>query len=356
MNPTQLSLFGDYTDDLDVALRAVSNQGVKHAHYQSFVREVISKTLGHRMGNLILCAAPAGILADELIESVRTGLEKEYESLTGTSFPGLSIINMPSSCRRKPGAYSILESYQTSVETPGIVHRRPPQFQLEMDSAILIQNQFATISGLIQRRPSAVYVFKNAHLLRSHDSGDEKAIDALQTIAEIANNSKRTHILIGRTNVVLDWLKIGTIASATSPCLLPPYDPDIAVDRANFAAILKAYDNSLPWESGQSLIQHVDEINHVVWGCPDRLRKWIVQALCKARADRERVLTWKRMVSTRLLPAETDEAEAELRGARSFLAEPPGETASGAGPVSTPAPRGNPRPGQRNPNRNGLAA
>jgi len=359
MSSIQLGLFPDCGENLDTAIQTIVHCGIQHSHFECFVREVTTKALRQRQGNLILCAAPADIACEELIVSISDRLKQEHEAITGTAFAGVSVDDTPSGFRRKPGAASILESYHAAAETPGVHHRRPPEYQLDFGSAIRAQNQFEQISGLLQRRLPSVYIMKNAHLLQSFGSGTAAAVDALLMLAQLANTSRRTHILIGHTKIVLDWLRLASVAGATSSCVLAPYDPNIELDRVNFTEIVRAYDRNIPWEDGESLERHMVEINQVISGCPHRLRKWLTQALCKARAENEGVLTWNRMMSARLLPAEQTEAGKELTSVREFNSGVPsqpdlGDSDTGERPAPSKKTR-NP-PGIRNPNRNGIQA
>jgi hypothetical protein len=348
---TQLPLFENFSDTMDAALETVTNVALPDFNYGTFVREVAARTLGQRRGSVILCAAPAGIDCDELVVSLEMEIEARHQEQTGTPFEGIHIVDTPCSYRRKPGAASILETYHHAAETPGLSHSRPPEYQLNFGEAFVLPNQFQRISSLLHRRPSQVYIFKNIHLLQSANGSVGNACDALMTLVEMAAQSKRTHVLIGHSRVVLEWLRNSDIARAVSPCILAPYDLRHKPDCANFLEVIRAYDQILPWADGESLEQHITEVDKVVSGSPSRLRKWLGQALCKAKAERDLHLSWNRVYSARLLPTEQAEAGAELKLVRDSGGDGPAE-------ADTPKakPEGNTKPGIRKPDRNGLAA
>lgn len=336
---------------MDSALEVVTNVALPDYNYGAFVREVAVRALDQRRGSVILCAAPAGINCDELVVSLEQELEARHRERTGTHFEGIRIIDTPSSGRRKLGASSLLETYHHAAETPGVSHSRPPEYQLEFGESIIVPNQFQRISSLLHRRPSQVYLFKNIHLLQSANGSVGNACDALMTLVEMAAQSKRTHVLIGHTRVVLEWLRNSDIARAVSPCILAPYDLQNETDGASFTAVVRAYDQILPWGGGESLEGHLAEVDKVISGSPSRLRKWLGQALCKAKAEREDSLSWDRVFSARLLPTEQAEASAELELVREYTGGTPATTTQAAR-----KPAGSPKPGIRKPNRGGVAA
>jgi hypothetical protein len=208
---------------------------------------------------------------------------------------------------------------------------------------------------MLNRRPATAYVFKNAHHLQSANGSSADAADVLLTLAEIAEQSKRTHVLFGHTRIILEWLRNAEIARAVSPCVLSPYDLTDPIDNANFVEVLKIYDKELPWAEGESLLERIKDVDGMVYGSVHRLRKWLVQSLCKASAEKETKLSWDRVFSARLTQAECGEALKELQLSRGFQAG--GEIGSDdSSHEESGRSRGPRTPGTRLPDRNGVAA
>jgi hypothetical protein len=346
--------FEGFENAIDFALDRIRGAALPHANHTTFVREVAAKTLGNRHGSIILCAAPADVSCDELIREIEDELTAQSEAMTGNPFPGLSVVSVPSRLRRNRGASSLLEAYHHISGDNLLQHRRPPEFQLEF-TPLCHRSPFHETSSMLRTRASAVYVWKNAHWLQPAGAPVDDAVDALATLAEIAEHSRRTHILIGDTATVLQWLKCAEIARHVCPCCLAPYDLVNEADAAGFTAVLDAYDSILPWDDGCCLADHLEAIDGIVHGCPHRLRKWLIQALCKTRAEREHSLSWSRFWSSRLLPCERTEAKREHDLYSDTIQE--GEArANTCSSTRADVPKRNPKPGIRKPNRNGVAA
>lgn len=361
MKNTQLIIPDMPVNPLDEALANVRDLALPHPHYNAFAREVAENVLGQRSGSVLLCAAPADIDCDELIASIGEELAKRHYAREKTPFPGLQVIGTPSPLRRGSGAASLFNAYHNPLEKPGTHHR----FQLEFGEAYHARDQFHVVSSLVKCAPVGAYVVKNVHVLQTPRQGMDGVIEAVLTLAEIARQSKRTHVLMGHTSVVLEWLTNPDIAREVFPFLLAPYDTDErnaseneGTDRVDFLDVLRAYDGILPWNNGDSLEAHFDEVAGVVSGSPHRLRKWLQTALCKAQAESETELHWSRVVACQSPRCERMEAWNELNCVRRYrdIDEDPAIAGAATGEGTKIRKKRQCPPGIRNPTRDAAAA
>jgi len=355
MSTEQTFIPGIAYGPIDAALAKVRSLTPPHNHYECLVRELAAKALGHRRGTVILCAAPSDMTCAEIIEGVTTEMKSRYSASHGRPFPGVRIIDTPTGLRRGVGAGLLLDSYHNPIEQPGTTHR----FELLPGDAFLSRDPFHQVSSLIRHTAPAVCFVRNIHALQTSRHGIDGAIDAVTTYVEIAERASCTHILIGHTSVVLEWLKRPEVALAVSSCVLAPYNLRDETDRANFLEVLRAYDRALPWQ-GDSLEAHIDEIDEVVSGSPSRLRAWLVEALCYANAERADHLDWDQMVKKQPLSGSRMAASTERSRALDYLevndGQPESGAISGGGDAEPKRRRKGPPPGIRKPNRNPRVA
>jgi len=352
MKTTQLIISDLPVNPLDEAVMKVRDLALPHPNYTEFVREVAENVLGQRDGAVLLCAAPAGIDCDELIVSISEDLDTRHRAREGTPFAGLQVIATPSSLRRGSGAASLFDAYHNPIEKPGTCH----QFALNYGEVFRGRDAFHVVSNLVKSVPAGAYVVKNAHALQTGQKGIEGAIQSVLTFAEIARHSKRTHILIGHTSIVLDWLADPMIAREVCPFVLAPYDTD--ENQTDFREVLRAYDRILPWKDGDSLEANFKEVDDVVFGSPHRLRKWLVTSLCKARAESGTELDWDRFISRQLPRCERIEAWNELNSVRRYRDLDYDSEVAGNAEIAAPKLRRKRKcpPGIRNPIRDASAA
>jgi hypothetical protein len=340
---------------IDASLVKVRSLTLPHNHYECLVRELAAKALGHRRGAVILCAAPSDMTCAEIVGSVTAEIKARYGAVDGRPFPGVRVIDTPTGLRRGAGAGLLLESYHNPIEQPGTKHR----FELLPGDAFISHDPFHQVSSLIKHTAPAVCFVRNVHALQTARHGIDGAIDAITTYVEIAERTGCTHILIGHTSVVLEWLKRPEVALAVSSCVLAPYNLIDETDRANFIEVLRAYDSIVPWQ-GDGLEAHLDEIDQVVSGSPNRLREWLVEALCYANAERTDHLNWDQMVVKQPRGGSRMAAWNERISVLEYLevndGSPESGSKSGDG-VSEPKRRAKgPPPGIRKPNRNPRVA
>jgi hypothetical protein len=114
-------------------------------------------------------------------------------------------------------------------------------------------------------------------------------------------------------------LEDNAIADAVTPCLLHPYDIIKDDEKADFLGLLQAYDSVIPWAKGDSLGGRIDDVNSVVYGSPQRVRKWALNALTGAKAIGLEKLTWKSFWERKPTKAESDEAKIEFGLRQEYL-------------------------------------
>jgi hypothetical protein len=356
MSAVQTFIPGIPYGPIDTALVQVRGLTLAHNNYQCLVRDVAAKALGHRRGAVILCAAPSDITCAEIVGSVTAEIAARYNASDGKPFPGVRVIDTPTGLRRGSGAGLLLDSYHHPIEQPGTKHR----FDLLPGDAFVSRDPLHQVSSLIRHTSPVACFIRNVHALQTARHGIDGAVDAVTTYVEIAERSSCTHILIGHTGVVLEWLKRPELTLGVSSCVLAPYDLRDELDHANFVEVLRAYDSILPWQ-GDSLEAHMEEVDQVVSGSPSRLREWLVEALCYANAERADHLDWDQMAVKQPSRGARMAAWNERLSALEYLEADGTATDSGAksdAAESKPRERakGLPPPGIRKPNRNGRAA
>jgi hypothetical protein len=285
------------------------------------VSQVTELILGQRPGTVVLCAAPTGVDCRDLIGEIAREADRRYSARVGGTFPGIRVIGTPSIMRRrKASEQALLGTYHHSEP---VSEEDDDAFQLEMGYGHTGYQTFYTVSSLIKVNPVAAYVVTNVDQLKGHQ-GMHGVVEGLSMYHDVAERTRRTHVLMGSTTEVLNWLLDPDIASRVVPVVLPPYDIDLKGEdgkqqRSEFAAVIAGYDQVVPWAGDENLQTHFDEIARTVSGSPWRLRKWINSALVRARAVNEARLSWGTFVESQPSAAERMQAWLELCAVRRFF-------------------------------------
>jgi len=342
MNSIQLNLLPEDWSPLDETIQKIRELGSRHNNYVRFVRRVAASAMGQRPGSVILCAALSDFDAVEICGDIRLYIEESLKKYSNPS-AGVCMVDTPHALRAREMRGALVEAYHQAGDLFCASHRSGPRFQLEGAPAYFGQNHAQRIATLIAHRDPAFYIFKNVHLLQRIDSQPSDALEFVRMFAQIADTSGRTHILLGDAHTVLGWMKTTEIANSVTPLVLEPYDFNDDDDKAYFLSMLAGYDLDLPWQSGVKLADHGEYVHRIVGGSPHRVRKWVLNALCRARALAQAELTWDCFTASQPSKSEVIQAGSELTLVREFVGRP----------VKLPAPpsdqpKHNQSPGTRN--------
>ena len=349
MSAIQLSLLPDAWSPLDDTITSIQSLGVRHNNYVRFVRMVAASALGQRPGSIILCAALSDYDADEICSDIKQLVQETLEKKAESS-SGFCMIDTPHALRPREMRTALIEAYHEANDLFCAQHRSGPRF-LEGAPSYLGQNPAQRVASLLRIRDPQFYLFKNIQLLQRIDSAPSDALEFVRMLAHIASASGRTHILLGNSRTVLRWLDTREIAELAVPIVLEPYAFDDDSDKAHFRGILAAYDKALPWRDGPELVPNSEYVHRIVRGSSHRLRKWILNALCSARALAQVELTWKCFAEAEPPGTELRQATIEYRAIRAYLGK-----AEKSAELTPREPKADRKPGDRDLGRDSYAA
>ena len=351
MNPFQLSLLPDSCSPLDQTITKIRGSGVRHNNYVRFARTVAASAIGQRAGSLILCAALTDYDAAEICADIKQLIQETSEK-AGTKTTGLCLVETPHALRAREMKSALVEAYHNAGELFCAQKTGKPPYNLTGAPSYLGENSCQRIATLIKYREPQFYMFKNVQLLQRIDSTPSDALEFVRMLAYIATASERTHILVGNAQTVLKWLGTKEIAEFAIPVVLEPYEFSPGDDRNHFLSLLAGYDQAVPWKDGAQLVPHAEYVHRIVRGSPHRLRKWLLNAVCNARALAQVELTWDCFTRAEPTGAEKTQATLEYEAIRKFLGKPFTPTP----PPPTEAPKDESKPGTRKLGRDPYAA
>jgi hypothetical protein len=307
MNETQLNLFCEPTELVEQAIHLLTTNAPSHSHAEEFTRQLSARLVSLRPGSVVFAALPSAANDDLIFESLRESLEIAHKSGCGTGGPSLASVTMHPTPNRKAQDRMLYRAYrdESRLENAG-------QFSLGFDWRMSSPTALNAISTMLSAREKKhYYVLKRAHLLQRPGASFHEGVESVRTVIHIAQESRRTQIVMGNALPLMRWLTDPEIASAVHVCALQPYGLVDPQDLSSFRGILCAYDSVAPWAEPAPLASRIREVHQVVSGCPYRLHKWVLDALLDAKANGARELTWQRFVEFAPLRQEQDTAKEE---------------------------------------------
>lgn len=290
MNETQLNLFCEPTELVEQAINLLTTNAPSHDHAEEFTRQLSARLVSLRPGSVIFAALPSAANDDLICESLRESLELAHKSGCGAGGASLVSVAMHPTANRKAQDRMFYRAYrdESRLENVG-------QFSLGFDWRMSSPTPLNAIATMLTARDKKhYYVLKRAHLLQRPGASFHEGVEAVRTVIHIAQESRRTQIVLGNALPLMRWLAEPEIASAVHVCALQPYGLVDAHEVAMFRGILGAYDSVAPWAEPAPLTSRIREVHQVVSGCPYRLHKWVLDALLDAKANGARELTWQR--------------------------------------------------------------
>jgi len=355
MNDVQLMLFPQATAEVDAAIATIGAQRLPLPNHLHFVGELCASMTSLPAGSVILAAAPGGSTSDEVCSWVKEYFQNASSAKTGERPAQLAVINTPMAENLRLQRKFLLDAYRGALPLSRIKHVHEPQFQLEFGQSFLSNDPFQVVSGLIAARAIDYYILRDAHNLQRPGVSMWDARDQVRYLIQLAQNSGRTHVLLGRLRTVWQWLKDPQIAEALTPCLLHPYDVAKDDEAATFMRLLLTFDGVVPWKKGHNLAEHFSEINEVVHGSPQRLKKWVLNALTGAKAKGLQAITWDFFCERKPTASESLEAAAEFKISQNFLRRQGttsgADTDTGDAPAPVVKPVRKTKPGRSKPKR-----
>ena len=305
-------LFPQECARLNTAIETISEQRIPLTNHLNFVREICTAMLSLRHGSVILAAAHGGNTSDEVCSWITEFLRNGPDGQPKENPPLMSVIKTPLAENQRLQRKYLLDAYHGAVPLSWLVHTHEPKFQLQFGQSFLSQDRMQVVAGLIAGRPIDYYLIRDAHQFQRPGDALWDAREHVRYIIQLAQNSGRTHVLLGRMTTLWEWLDDCSIADAVTPCLLHPYDLDVAQDASEFMDMLSAYDSVIPWCKGTTLVGRIQEVNSIVWGSPQRVRKWVLNALTGAKSRGLEELDWKFFWERKPTLTECNEAKAEF--------------------------------------------
>ena len=355
MNTAQLMLFPQECARLNTAIETISEQRIPLTNNLNFVREIYTAMVSLPQGSVILAAAHGGNTSDEVCAWITECLRNGPDGQARGNPPAMSVIKTPLGENQRLQRKYLLDAYHGAVPLSRLAHTHEPQFQLQFGQSFLSQDRMQVVAGLIAGRPIDYYLLRDAHQLQRPGDVLWDAREHVRYIIQLAQISGRTHVLLGRMTTLWQWLDDSSIADAVTPCMLHPYDLEVPHDASEFADMLTAYDAVIPWCKGITLVGHIQEVNSVVWGSPQRVRKWVLNALTGAKARGMEELDWKCFWERKPTPAECTEAKAEFdlhwAHTKHQTMKPPVQTETVLVSANAVKPKRQSKPGRCNPKR-----
>lgn len=349
MNGTQLSLFLETPPPIEEAMLKLKDKVFTLPNQQHFIRHLGTSMISADQGTVILAAAPSH---NAILPMLNRFHDEAHDHGAGNGSSSICWITVPGASSSRALQRKLLDSYQEATRLQSSRCVRTSQAELIFDWSQLSRDPVRVITGLVSQRPFDYYVLQRASDLVRCGSNVSESVEHIRYIIRMAKMMQRTHVIIACPAQVNRWLRSAEIAEATEHCLMKPYDLNVADENLVFLSLLNSFDGLIPWEKGDCLFDHPDEINLYVWGCPTRLHGWIRRALMVAKAKGLSQLTWRLFLEHRPIKAISDAAEADYKAAQD-LCGPKAPTASSE--TKTPKTHYRPvKPGQRIPVRDDV--
>lgn len=323
MNETQLLLFKDAPEAVDSAIHTLTAYTPTLPNHLTFAQQLGTQLLTLPPGSVILAAVPMAAATGDLCVLLQQYLDEAQSRGVGPGSGGLAILSVPTAPSPKRLEESLLDRYRDAPALSSVRRVSPAMTDLVLHSDIIQRDRFQVTSSLVAHRVSThYYLLHNAHFLQRSRGGVVESADHVRWIIRMAEESRRTQVLLGNASVVCKWLATPEIADATVSCPLMPYDISDKGDRGSFESLLATYQQAIPWAETPRLVEKLDVINWAVSGCPVRLQKWMLRALMSAKAQGRAALDWEFVSEHSPLPAEQRAAADDfirLRALKSVL-------------------------------------
>lgn len=348
MNEIQLPLFLETPLPIEEALSKFKDNVLTLPNQENFIRHLGTSMLSANRGTVILAAAPSH---DAILPLLNRFHDQAHEHGAGGGSSAICWITIPGASSSRALQRKILDSYQEATRLQSSRRVCAPQAELIFDWSQLSRDPVRVVTGLVSQRPFDYYVLQRASDLVRCGSNVSESIEHIRYIIRMAEMMQRTHVIIASPAQVNRWLRSVEIAEATAHCLMKPYDLTVADENLIFLSLLNSFDGLIPWREGHCLLEHPEEINRYVWGCPARLHGWIKRALMAAKAKGMPHLTWQLFLEHRPIKAISEAAQADYSAAQELC----GPKSSTSSETKTPKTHYRPlKPGQRKPVRDDV--
>lgn len=349
MNNVQLLLFKEPSSELQTAIETVNNNVLMAPAQEEFVRHVGTAMLRARRGSVVLAATPS---CDGLKEKIGEYLDQAAATGAGPGAGSMCFIKIPTAHCGRVTQEKLLDAYHEASCLRPSQRALPIQFELEFDHSRLSRDPFTVVTSLVSQRPYDYYLISDAGDLVRAGANAFESVESIRYIIKLAETMERTHVIFASAAQINSWLRDFKVAARTHHSVMRPYDLSNEQDRQTFANILGSYDSILPWQAGDCLADHADEINEFIFGCPYRLRTWIQKALI-AQATDSGPLTWERFIQNRPIQTLVKAARADFLACNELLG-PTTKRKNQEGAATKPARPSSRKPGQRLPHRDAV--
>lgn len=286
----QLVLFRDAPEAISEAITKLKSSMVMLPNFQEFILQLGTKITSLPRGSVILAGVPLAVDEAELCSALRTHLKQAHGNGIGPGQKALASFAVQPTPNRKSQERMLYQGYSTKTE-----NEAAPDFllRLDYDGRPAGASTVRAITSVVSSRESTeFYVLTRAHFLQRAGAPFAEVVETLRTVIHIAQETRRTQVLIGSLPTITNWLQSPEIAESTAHCVLRPYSIENDSERANFLGVLAAYDSAIPWEHEAMLGKNAAAVHDAIAGCPYRLQKWILEALLSAQANGDAAVTW----------------------------------------------------------------
>lgn len=351
MNEVQMSLFLETPPPVEEALTKLKGNIFNAPNQEHFIRHTGTSMLSTPPGTVILAAAPSH---DGILPMLNRFHDEARDHGSGNGSSSICWITVPAANSSRALQRKLLDSYQEASRLQASHRVCAPQTELVFDWTQLSRDPVQIVTGLVSQRPFDYYVLQRASDLVRCGSQISESSEHLRFIIRMAEMMQRTHVIVASPAQVNRWLRSSEIAEATELCLMKPYDFNVAEDRLIFDSLLNSFDKLLPWRTGDCLLDHSEEINLYVWGCPTRLQGWIRRALMAAKAKGMAHLTWPHVLEHRPISTISEAAKADFAAAQALCGPKGGAISTRTIPTVRKTHYKRLKPGQRKPHRDDV--
>ncbi len=351
MNEVQMSLFLESAPPVEAALTKFNGNIFAAPNQEHYIRHTGTAMLSAKPGTVILAAAPSH---DGILPLLNRFHDEARDHGSGNGSAAICWITVPAASSARALQRKLLDSYQEATRLQASRRVCAPQTELLFDWAQLSRDPIRVVTGLVSQRPFDFYVVRRASDLVRCGSQFSESIEHIRYIIRMAEMMQRTHVIVACPAQVNRWLRSVEIAESTELCLMKPYDLTVPGEKKVFLSLLHSFDKLIPWQAGDGLLDHADEINQHVWGCPTRLHGWVRRALMAAKAKGMAHLTWPHVLEHRPIKTISDAAKADFEAAQALCGPKAGVPATSGGQTIPKAHYKPVKPGQRKPHRDDV--
>lgn len=350
---TQLTFLPPAQDELQKALRVFQDSGVPHAHFNQFVRSLAVSFKSAGAGATIVAACPGSPTLDEAIFGFRKEVRRfESRNLqTPSHFEPLEIA-APSRPTRTGMEAELLDRYMHALQTVRIGHRGQPQFlDPEFGGLYHMRTAISRLVTMLRSKNPPVVIIRDIQNLRCPNNSNDEDRSAWRLIIDIARQSGVPHIMFGSISAISEMVEDPTLLGEIHLEVLRPYSISEPTELACVKGILHDYNQVMPWEEEDSLVDRTKEIDQAIAGDVDRLRRWIIRAVnCALSEEDTQGVSWRHFEQTMPLARQQVLAEEDRRNALGLL-DPISNRITQAPPPRPLSQKRLVKPGNRNPTR-----